>query len=339
MIDNLITFVRSHEKMLAALASKSMIDALTLRCQLLLHLPRLAIEGQLPSDVNLFREAERLKERLVEKQRPHATWLHGAETEISVDELDFVPLDEERAKVFHEHFHYVGSFRPGIHYALIHPASRKVACMGSVAEFDLHHAAEKIPVCLKSESVAVASRFFAFRWAPKNCFSFFWKRMARHLRATYRTELLMSFINPNIGFVGSSHLAAQWSLFALEEGPQYLYVDGNYRTARQLMREFKISSISALQNVMGTRLEFSTMAMHPLRLYAKPLSRRARHAIPSQPYIFSRPEPYIISRPEPVARLSSCEKLRDDLEVSRHALSDYCPTSNTSRSIASPMAR
>ena len=321
MIDDLIAFVRSHERTLAALASRSMVDELTLRCQLLLHLPRLAIEGQLPSDVALFREAERLKEGLVEKQRHHATWLVGLETEIDVNALDFVPLDEERAKVFHERFHYVGSYRPGIHYALVHPASGKVACMGSVAEFDLVHAAEKLPDYFRSESgeklpgglrsepVAVASRFFAFRWAPKNCFTFFWRRMARHLRATYRTELLMSFINPNIGFKGCSHLAAQWSLFALEEGPQYLYVDGNYRTARQLMREFKVSNVSALQNVLGKRLEFSTMAMHPLRLYAKPLSRRARLAIPSQPHIFFRPEPCVFSRSEPADRPSPCEKL------------------------------
>jgi hypothetical protein len=290
MIDNLIALVRSHEKMLVTLADRSMIDELTLRCQLLLHLPRLVIGHQLPSSDELLREAERLKERLAEKQRPYTMWLRVQEAEISINELDFVPLDEERAKVFHEDFHYVGSYRPGIHYALIHQASGKVACMGSVAEFDLHHAAEKIPVYLKSESVAAASRFFAFRWAPKNCFSFFWRKMAQHLKAKYGTELLMSFINPNIGFAGSSHLATQWSLFALEEGAQYLYVDGNYRTARQLMREFGTSNVSGLQKVLGTRLQVSAIAMHPLRLYAKPLSRRAGRAIPPQPYIFPRPE-------------------------------------------------
>jgi hypothetical protein len=290
MIDNLIALVRSHEKMLAALAGGSMIDELTLGCQLLLHLPRLVIEHQLPSSAELLREAERLKERLVEKQRPYAMWHQVQEIDISVNDLDFVPLDEERAKIFHEHFHYVGSYRPGIHYALIHQASGKLACMGSVAEFDLHHAAEKIPSYLKSESIAAASRFFAFRWAPKNCFSFFWRKMAQHLKAKYRMELLMSFINPNIGFAGSSHLATQWSLFALEEGAQYLYVDGNYRTARQLLREFGTSNVSALQKVLGKRLEVSIIVMHPLRLYAKPLSRRARRAIPPQPYIFSRPD-------------------------------------------------
>lgn len=289
-IDDLIELLRANENTIFSLASERAIDPLTLRTQLLLHLPRLFATDGLPSDREIHREILAVSDFVEDQQRPYAQWLKPPDGPVALSDLEFVPLDAETARVFHERFHYVGSFRPGDHFAFREKASGRVVCIGSIASFDLMHAKETIAPHIDSKSVLVFSRFFTFRWAPPNTFSYFWGRLRRQLKKNERdAKLMFSFINPNIGFNASSHKAAQWRVFAEEAGTHYMYLDGRYRTMRFFVNNHGTSDVDQLRKKFGHSFQVSNMNLHPTLLLAIPLQRWARKVIPPKPHNFQRP--------------------------------------------------
>jgi hypothetical protein len=288
-IRDLVALVRANENELWLRAGKLAIDPLTLRSRLLLQLPRLVTGDALPGAHVIQREILAVSKLIEDIQRPCAQWLAKPERPIELGDLEFIPLDADTAKVYHERLHYVGSYRPGQHFAFRDKVSGRIVCVGSVASFDLKHAEEKIPSYIDRQSIAVFSRFFAFRWAPKNTFSHFWGRLRRQLRDERDIKLMFSFINPNMGFDGRSHKAAQWQLFALEAGARYMYLDGRYRTMRYFVENYGTSDAGELKRKLGHSFVVSTIDLDPIQLLACPVQRRARKAIPEEPYKFERP--------------------------------------------------
>src|SRR5713226_4220976 len=296
-IDDLIALVRAHEDSIFSYARQRAIDPLTLRTQLLLHLPRLVTAGNFPGERDIQREIRAISDFLEESQHPYAQWLKQPEGTIALADLEFVSLDADIAKIYHERFHYLGSYRPGRHFAFRDKNSGRIVCIGSVASFDLKHAEEKIAPYVDPRSVFVLSRFFAFRWAPENTFSHFHRKLRLQLIREFDTKLMFSFINPNLGFNASSHKGAHWTLFAREAGTRYMYLDGRYRTMRFFVKNYGTSDAAKLKKKLGRSFEVSTIDLHPMWLLAIPLQRRARKAIPTIPYLFQRPE-LCASRPE-----------------------------------------
>jgi hypothetical protein len=288
-IDDLIALVRTHEDSIFSHARERSIDPLTLRTQLLLHLPRLVKPGYFPDEWVIQKEILAVSDFLEESQRPYAQWLKQPESPIALSDLVFVSLDAEIARIYHERFHYVGSYRPGRHFAFKDKNSGRIVCIGSVADFDLNHAAEKIAPHVDPQSVLVLSRFFAFRWAPENTFSYFHGKLRLQLINECDTKLMFSFINPNLGFNAGSHKGAHWVLFAHEMGTRYMYLDGRYRTMRFFIQNYGMSDAKELKAKLGDSFEVSTVDLHPMSLLAIPLQRRARKAIPAEPYLFQRP--------------------------------------------------
>ena len=288
-IDGLISLVRAEEEKIFAHARKRAIDPLTLRTQLLLHLPRLVTADEFPDECTIQREILAVSDFIEERQRPYAQWLTPPEEPIALGDLEFVPLAADTAKIFHESFHYIGSYRPGRHFAFQDKNSGRIVCIGSVAGFDLKHAEEKIARCVDPSSILMLSRFFAFRWAPKNIFSHFWGKLQRELKKDRDVELMFSFINPNVGFNGCSHKAAQWKDFARETATRYMYFDGRYQTMRFFVNNYGTSDAVELKKKLGHSFEVSTMELDPMWLLAIPLQRRARKAVPAKPYLFERP--------------------------------------------------
>jgi hypothetical protein len=292
-IDDLIARVRSDEESIFSHARARSIDPLALRSRLLLHLPRLVTADDLPGERDIQQEILAVSEVLEESKRKygdeHTQSLEQPDRQIALGDLEFGPLDADTARMYHDGFHYVGSYRPGDHFAFRDRTSGKVVCMGSVAKFDLKHAEEKIPPHIDRASVAVFSRFFTFRWAPANTFSHFWGKLRRQMMEQYDTKLMFSFINPNIAFDARSHKAAQWVDFAREESTRYMYLDGRYRTMRFFVENYGASAPDELRARLGSRFEVSTIDLRPMLLLAIPLQRRARRAIPAKPYVFERP--------------------------------------------------
>jgi hypothetical protein len=285
--------VRAHEDSIFSHARKSSIDPLALRSRLLLQLPRLVTADDLPSERAIQREILSVCELLEESKRKYGREytqsLEPPERPMVLGDLEFVPLDADTARMYHENFHYIGSYRPGDHFAFRDKNSGRIVCIGSVATFDLKHAEEKIPPHIDPQSVWVFSRFFAFRWAPQNIFSHFWGKLRCQMIERYDTKLMFSFVNPNVGFNACSHKAAQWVDFAHEQSTRYMYLDGRYRTMRFFVENYGVSDPDKLKEMLSNSFEVSTIDLHPMRILAIPLQRRARRAIPARPYLFERP--------------------------------------------------
>jgi hypothetical protein len=292
-IEDLIARVRASEDTIFSQARQRGIDPLALRSRLLLHLPRLVIADELPSERDFQQEVLAVSHSLEESKRKYepeyTRSLELPERPIALGDLEFGPLDADAAKMYHESFHYIGSYRPGHHFAFRDKNSGRIVCIGSVASFDLKHAEERIPPHIDLRSVSVFSRFFAFRWAPQNTFSHFWGKLRRQMIEQHDTKLMFSFINPNVGFNASSHKAAQWVDFAHEESTRYMYLNGRYRTMRFFVENYGVSDPDQLKETLGSSFEVSTMDLHPMWILAIPLQRRARRAIPTRPYLFERP--------------------------------------------------
>jgi hypothetical protein len=100
---------------------------------------------------------------------------------------------------------------------------------------------------------------------------------------------MFSFVNPNLGFNASSYKSANWILFAREAATRYMYLDGRYRTMRFFVNNHGTSDPDQLRKKLGHSFQVSTVDLHPMLLLAIPLQRRARKAIPTDPYLFERP--------------------------------------------------
>src|SRR6266481_4384235 len=106
-IDDLIALLRSHEDTIFSCARERAIDPLTLRSQLLLHLPRFVTADDFPRERDIQREIRTVSDFLEERQRPYAQWLKQPERPIALGDLEFISIDTDTAKIYHESLHYV----------------------------------------------------------------------------------------------------------------------------------------------------------------------------------------------------------------------------------------
>jgi len=265
------------------------IDPLALRSQTLLHIPRLSADGGVPGPGDFRDEMFRLAALLQARTKNYAHHLAPPRTELTLDHLEFIKLDETIAKKLHENFHYIGSYRPGFHFGYLDKTSGKIVCIGSVALCDLAHVIDKIKDKIVPAEAFTYTRFFAFRWAPANTFSHFTKRLSSHLIKNFSTKILFTFINPNLGFSGGSFIGAGFKPFALEEGTHYMYFNSRYLTMRHLIQTHGTSDPTKLRKLLGESFLVSQEKLLPMEILAKPLTQRANLVIPKEPYLFQRP--------------------------------------------------
>src|SRR4051812_42659145 len=169
-----------------------------------------------------------------------------------------VPAD--RADHILQHFHYLRSpRRDAITIAALHRG--RIAALCSLSPLDLGYIAARLPV----PDVAVVSRVFAFDWAPRNVVSYLLARAERMDDA----RVLLTYLNPNMGFTGASYKASNWLPFGIEPGPRYASLDRRYITDRELAR---------LSAADLARIEYSRMPLRPLVLMCRLLDRRLQRA-------------------------------------------------------------
>lgn len=252
--------------------------------RLLLHLPREADPGGAVEVRIALDEAERLASTLAAATNPYAAWQAPPLTGVpNVSDIDLSLVDDHTARVVLERFHYLESFRLGSEHlggTLLDGAEERLVAMLTVSPLDVPTIAEHLPPDIEPQDVAVLARVFAFDWAPRNTLSFLMARAARRLRRRSRPpRMLITYLNPNVGFTGASYRAANWSLWAREVGTRYAYVDGLYVTDRELARRFGSAEPESLAREHAGKVVFSRMPLRPLELYAYALDRRVRDVV------------------------------------------------------------
>jgi hypothetical protein len=248
--------------------------------QALLHLPRVAApDGTVELSVAM-EEITRIRDRRSHELVPFASMAQRPERPLALHELSIGKLDPQQARPVMEHFHYLRSARDdsltiGALYA------QRVVALCSVSPLDLPWIAAALPIA--PENVAVLSRVFAFDWAPRNTISYLLSQVEHRIRRLDSdTKVLITYLNPNLGFSGASYRAANWLPLGEEGGTRYAYLDGEYITDRRLrMRPPRERS----------RAEYSRMALEPLRLLCRPIDKHLQRSYPDGfDFTFEGPE-------------------------------------------------
>ncbi len=204
--------------------------------QLLLHLPQFS-QSEL-GDPNIVRgEAERLATKLQARRRNYVRWSDQSRIHnLTASNLRLRECEPAMAQIVHERFHYLGSYHPGIvHLGLymIGGDGDLPIALASLAPMDIRRLD---PVLSREEKkqTLIVSRVFAFDWAPRNTISFLLGRVYNWVKRNLsEIRTLLTFLNPNLGFSGSSFRAANWKSF-LEIEPACAYLAGDYVSYRTL---------------------------------------------------------------------------------------------------------
>jgi hypothetical protein len=151
---DLIDFVDDNWSSGRNIAQKFQIDELNLKTSALLYLPRL-VHGALPAITDYEAELERIAQMLRERQQPYLEWVQPpTHTVADVKSFRLVDLSDDKARIFHERFHYVGSYRRNCaNFGRAHPETGRISCLASVSRFDVANLIERV----RSIAAAAAS--------------------------------------------------------------------------------------------------------------------------------------------------------------------------------------
>jgi hypothetical protein len=111
----------------------------------------------------------------------------------------------------------------------------------------------------------VLSRVFAFEGAPRNSISYMLSRAAIEERRLGVTDFV-TYVNPNMGFTGSSYRASGWELLGRQD-TKYRYIDGRYITDRELAARFGPCTDEEYERLLGLRFVVSAMPLNPLLVF------------------------------------------------------------------------
>lgn len=252
------------------------VDLSSLLKQLSLHLPRFEV-SQIHKNECVIQEARRLSNRLEDLHRQHVDKVPvGLSEDISLENLHFCRLSDDLTKPILDCFHYILSFRENsTHLGLkLRPSDEWPVIMVSLSPFDLRNIAPALTLSSGQIMPAlILSRVFAFPVAPRNAFSFLMSKVRQWLIDAYpEVEVLLTYVNPNIGFSGASYKADNWKLIGEEHGTRYLYLEGNYKTDRFLHSHFR-KPIDVLLSSPGFHVSSSKHILQPLKIFMRSISK------------------------------------------------------------------
>jgi hypothetical protein len=104
--------------------------------------------------------------------------------------------------------------------------------------------------------------------APANAISFLLSKVRKYLRSTMLpVDLLVTAVDPNLGFTGCSYRASNWQQWMTVRARPYLYESGRYVSPRQLRTRFGTSSLVELQARYPGKFEQSKVRLLDSMIY------------------------------------------------------------------------
>jgi hypothetical protein len=215
----------------------------------LLHLPRVATAGGRVSKIQIERELSR-SARLLRRDAAAVLQL-VPDRKFALRELTFIEnFDTVTAGKLFSSLHYLRSARSGSqNFALLDPVEGRPATLCSMSPFEWKRVGNQIysQFGIPQEAVRDISRVYSCNVAPPNAISFLLARVRDSLSCRGRNiELLVTVVDPNMGFTGSSYRAANWQRWLTIEPRPYLYCDRRYISPRQLKQRFGTTNLAEL---------------------------------------------------------------------------------------------
>lgn len=199
----------------------------------------------------------------------------------SLSELEVRIIKQQDAEPVLAHFHYLRSFREdSVSVAALY--KHRIVALCSVSPLDLSALARRLRIDSFREA-AMISRVFAFDWAPRNVISYLLARTDESKAVSSNVRVLLTYLNPNMGFTGASYKAANWVQLGLETGTRYAYLHGEYITDRRL---------SSLPPFERHSVEYSQMPLLPLEVMGRFIDRNlGRAATQVSKFVLQREAP------------------------------------------------
>jgi hypothetical protein len=215
----------------------------------LLQLPRVASHKGWISRWQVQRELRICAERLRREERAARSYVPFGKFQLH--DLIFQEIDSGRALPVLALLHYLRSARPGSrHFALIDPIDGLpvTLCSMSPLEWKCVGGRLRSQFAISPDRAWDVSRVYSVDLAPANAISLLLSRVRKYVRHNrFPVDVLVTAVDPNLGFTGSSYRASNWQQWMSVHARPYLYEDGCYVSPRQLRERFGTSNISALQ--------------------------------------------------------------------------------------------
>jgi hypothetical protein len=259
------------------------VEPRSLAVRLLLQLPRVASYNGWVTRWDLQRELRIAAERLYDAARDAMD--HLPTKEFPLQELRFEEIDPTRALPVLASLHYLRSPRPGSRYfALADPVDQRPVTLCSISPLHWQCVAHEIDgrFGIPQERVLDVSRVYSVNNAPRNAISALLSRVRRYLRREVPTiDLLVTAVDPNLGFTGSSYRAANWQQWMTVDARPYLYESGHYVSPRQLRERYGTSNLKVLEAIYPGRFQKSKVRLLDSMIFCSSVKEETR-VVPAQ---------------------------------------------------------
>ena len=245
------------------------VEPRALAVRALLHLPRVAsYSGWVPkrqAKEELRINAERLRSDVRAASR------HVPIRKFQLTDLDFEEVDSSRALPVLTSLHYLRGSRPNsLYFALVDPVGRLPVSLCSISPLQWKCVGHQISARhdISQKGVWDVSRMYSIDGAPRNAISSLLSKVRIYVRRNMPSvELLITAVDPNLGFTGCSYRAANWQQWMTVKARPYLYEHGRYVSLRQLRERFGTSSLMELETRYPRRFQQSKVRLLDTMIY------------------------------------------------------------------------
>jgi hypothetical protein len=264
-------------------ARRTSVEPRALAVRVLLHLPRVASYSGWVTAWQAQRELRISAERLRSDVR--AARSHVPLKNFPLRELAFEQLDSCRALPLLKSLHYLRSVRQGsLYFALVDPIDRLPVSLCSVSPLEWKRVENRLSAqfAIPAGRAWDVSRIYSVDSAPPNAISSLLSKVRTHFRRNMQqtTELLVTLVDPNLGFTGCSYRAANWQQWMTISPRPYFYENGRHVTVRQLREDFGTSSLVELQAKYPGRFQQSKVRLLDSMVYCCSVNGETR-AVPA----------------------------------------------------------
>jgi hypothetical protein len=264
-------------------ARRKAVDPRALAVRTLLHLPRVASYDGWVTRWHAERELTIRADRLRRDMRAASN--HVPYEKFALRDLAFEKIDSSRAVPVLTSLHYLRSARPGsLYFALVDPANKLPVSLCSVSRLLWKCVGSEIraQVSIPRERVWDISRLYSIENAPANAISSLLSKVQIYFRHCMPSvDLLVTAVDPNLGFTGSSYRAANWQQWMTVKARPYLYENGSYVSPRQLRERFGTSRLVELQAEYPGRFQQSRARLLDSMIYCCDLNGETK-VVPAQ---------------------------------------------------------
>jgi hypothetical protein len=259
------------------------VEPRALGVRVLLHLPRVASHDGWVTRWQAQRELRISAGRLHGDARAVSDHVPGKK--FSLRDLAFEVIDPLRALPLLTSLHYLRSAREdSLYFALVDPIDRLPVSLCSLSRLEWKCVSNQLQGQFDTRPSGAweVSRVYSMDGAPANAISLLLSKVRIYFRRNFPSaDLLVTTVDPNLGFTGSSYRASNWQQWMTVKARPYLYEYGHHVTPRQLRERYETASLIELEGRFPDRFQQSKVPLLDSVIYCCSLKGETK-VVPAQ---------------------------------------------------------